>query len=546
MTTWAFWGELLLRSALLLAAIEGVRQLSKPLPAKYRHLIVLAGFGLLATLPVLNFVLPPLHLPGFFSAGLHARVTVITSLQTASAVPMRSRNPGVVDWPLLLWLSGVAAMLLPLVTGQLVIIRAMRRARSLNDRAWLKLLRELADKSGIRRTPRLFIMPGGVMPLTFGLRRPAILLPAECLQWTEMCRRIVLVHELAHIRRRDGLWQLFSNIIAAAWWFQPLVWLARRRLRQESEHACDAQVLAAGVRASEYATQLVDIARTSRLSLLSRTAICMAREDGLEPRLVRILGPQPQARPLMRALISAALVVAIAATAPAISLTENHSHTEGPHMKRTLLSGLLASATLSAATITGSLFDTTGVPIPDAKLVLHSADTSADLNGTSGADGKFSFTDLAAGQYILSVEKPGFVELLREFTVKQDATVERGLVMQIKESNGGEEASGSVQPFAPDRIRVKGEVAQANLIHKVQPVYPAAAKAAHVQGTVMLQAVILKDGTIGEITVASSPSPDLSESSIEAVRQWRYRPVLLNGQPVDVVTYVKVNYTLSQ
>ena len=546
MTTWAFWGELLLRSALLLAAIEGVRQLSKPLPAKYRHLIVLAGFGLLATLPVLNFVLPPLHLPGFFSAGSHARVTVITSLQTASAVLMRSRNSGVVDWPLLLWLSGVAAMLLPLVTGQLVIIRAMRRARSLNDRAWLKLLRELADKSGIRRTPRLFIMPGGVMPLTFGLRRPAILLPAECLQWTEMCRRIVLVHELAHIRRRDGLWQLFSNIIAAAWWFQPLVWLARRRLRQESEHACDAQVLAAGVRASEYATQLVDIARTSRLSLLSRTAICMAREDGLEPRLVRILGPQPQARPLMRALISAALVVAIAATAPAISLTENHSHTEGPHMKRTLLSGLLASATLSAATITGSLFDTTGVPIPDAKLVLHSADTSADLNGTSGADGKFSFTDLAAGQYILSVEKPGFVELLREFTVKQDATVERGLVMQIKESNGGEEASGSVQPFAPDRIRVKGEVAQANLIHKVQPVYPAAAKAAHVQGTVMLQAVILKDGTIGEITVASSPSPDLSESSIEAVRQWRYRPVLLNGQPVDVVTYVKVNYTLSQ
>lgn len=546
MTTWAFWGELLLRSALLLAAIEGVRQLSKPLPAKYRHLIVLAGFGLLATLPVLNFVLPPLHLPGFFSAGSHARVTVITSLQTASAVLMRSRNSGVVDWPLLLWLSGVAAMLLPLVTGQLVIIRAMRRARSLNDPAWLKLLRELADKSGIRRTPRLFIMPGGVMPLTFGLRRPAILLPAECLQWTEMCRRIVLVHELAHIRRRDGLWQLFSNIIAAAWWFQPLVWLARRRLRQESEHACDAQVLAAGVRASEYATQLVDIARTSRLSLLSRTAICMAREDGLEPRLVRILGPQPQARPLMRALISAALVVAIAATAPAISLTENHSHTEGPHMKRTLLSGLLASATLSAATITGSLFDTTGVPIPDAKLVLHSADTSADLNGTSGADGKFSFTDLAAGQYILSVEKPRFVELLREFTVKQDATVERGLVMQIKESNGGEEASGSVQPFAPDRIRVKGEVAQANLIHKVQPVYPAAAKAAHVQGTVMLQAVILKDGTIGEITVASSPSPDLSESSIEAVRQWRYRPVLLNGQPVDVVTYVKVNYTLSQ
>jgi protein TonB len=93
---------------------------------------------------------------------------------------------------------------------------------------------------------------------------------------------------------------------------------------------------------------------------------------------------------------------------------------------------------------------------------------------------------------------------------------------------------------------VKGDVAEVNLIRKVQPVYPAAAKAAHVQGTVLLQMIILKDGTPGEITVTSSPSNDLSQASIDAVRQWRYRPILLNGQPVQVVTQVIVNYTLSQ
>jgi TonB family protein len=218
-------------------------------------------------------------------------------------------------------------------------------------------------------------------------------------------------------------------------------------------------------------------------------------------------------------------------------------------MKRTLLTGLLASATLSAATISGSLFDTTGVAIPDAKLVLHSADTSADLDTTSGPDGKFSFGDLSAGQYILRVEKPGFNDLLREFTVKQDSNIERGLVMQVKgveEKPQADSSSHMAQPFAPDRIRVKGDVAEANLIRKVQPVYPAAAKAAHVQGTVLLQMIILKDGTPGEITVTSSPSNDLSQASIDAVRQWRYRPILLNGQPVQVVTQVIVNYTLSQ
>jgi TonB family protein len=418
----------------------------------------------------------------------------------------------------------------------------------LSDPHWQKLLRELADELAMRRTPRLLMMPDAVMPLAFGLFRPTILLPAGCLHWTEMRKRIVLVHELTHIRRRDGISQLFANVVAALWWFQPLAWLARKRLRQESEHACDAQVLAIGVRASDYATQLVDIARTSRLTLLSRAAICMARKDELEPRLVRILAPQ-RAGSFLRAFVSATLVIAIAATAPAITLRRNHSNIGGSHMKRTLLTGLLATATLSAATISGSLFDTTGVAIPDAKLVLHSADTSADLDTTSGPDGKFSFGDLSAGQYILRVEKPGFNDLLREFTVKQDSNIERGLVMQVKgveEKPQADSSSHMAQPFAPDRIRVKGDVAEANLIRKVQPVYPAAAKAAHVQGTVLLQMIILKDGTPGEITVTSSPSNDLSQASIDAVRQWRYRPILLNGQPVQVVTQVIVNYTLSQ
>jgi len=219
-------------------------------------------------------------------------------------------------------------------------------------------------------------------------------------------------------------------------------------------------------------------------------------------------------------------------------------------MKRALVSSLLASATLSAATISGSLFDPTGVAIPDAKIVLHSAETSADLDATSGSDGKFSFSDLGAGQYILRVEKPGFADLLREFTVKQDSDIERGLQMQIGERQeqkavNGNAPSRMAQPFAPDRIRVRGEVAQANLIRKVQPVYPAAAKAARVQGTVLLQVVILKDGTMGEITVAESPSSDLSQASLEAVRQWRYRPTLLNGQPIEVLTYVIINFTLS-
>jgi TonB family protein len=545
---WTSWGELFIRSALLLTAVEGIRQLSRSLAPKYRHAIVLAGFGLLAALPVLSDLLPPINVAALFRGASHASVTVTTGIELARQATTGHRNWPVPNLPVLFWISGTMLALVSPIAGRLLLIRAMRSAKPLRDGAWLVLAEEIAQGLGMR-APRLMILPGSVTPLACWLLRPVIVLPEECLQWTDLRKRIVLIHEFAHVRRIDVASQLFATVVCAAWWFQPLAWIARRRLRQESEHACDAQVLTAGIRPSDYATQLVEIARGSRFGRLSWAALCMARKDELEPRLVRILAQRPEAGSTFRRILPAVLIAAVAAIAPAVTLHKNQ-FPRGGSMTKTFLSSLLTSATLSAATISGSLFDPTGVALPDAKLVLHSTETSADLDRTSGPDGKFSFGDLAAGQYILRVEKPGFTDLLREFTVKADSTVERGLVMQItgrEEPQAKQEDSARLaQPFAPERIRVKGEVAEANLIRKVQPVYPAAAKAAHVQGTVLLQTVILKDGTPGEITVTSSPSSDLSQSSLEAVRQWRYRPILLNGQPVEVLTYVIVNYTLSQ
>ncbi len=96
---------------------------------------------------------------------------------------------------------------------------------------------------------------------------------------------------------------------------------------------------------------------------------------------------------------------------------------------------------------------------------------------------------------------------------------------------------------APSRIRVGGNVAQANLIHQVTPTYPAIAKTAHISGTVTLHAIIGKDGTVQDLKYVSGP-PLLMQSAMEAVRQWRYRPTLLNGDAVDVDTTISVVFTL--
>lgn len=97
---------------------------------------------------------------------------------------------------------------------------------------------------------------------------------------------------------------------------------------------------------------------------------------------------------------------------------------------------------------------------------------------------------------------------------------------------------------APKRIRVGGQVQTAKLINKVQPIYPPLAKQARIQGTVRLQAIIAKDGAIVELQVLSG-HPLLVQAALDAVRQWRYHPTLLNGEPVEVVTTIDVVFTLS-
>jgi len=98
---------------------------------------------------------------------------------------------------------------------------------------------------------------------------------------------------------------------------------------------------------------------------------------------------------------------------------------------------------------------------------------------------------------------------------------------------------------APKRIRVGGQVQQAKLLNQPKPVYPPLAKQARIQGTVRLEAVISKDGTIEQLRVVSG-HPLLVQSALEAVRQWKYQPTYLNTEPVEVATTIDVNFTLSQ
>jgi TonB family protein len=113
-------------------------------------------------------------------------------------------------------------------------------------------------------------------------------------------------------------------------------------------------------------------------------------------------------------------------------------------------------------------------------------------------------------------------------------------------SSAPADQSGQAAPVAhPARIRVGGSVQQANLIHMVQPVYPPDATLAHISGTVTIHIVVGRDGTVQTLDVVSGPDV-LKQAAVDAVKQWRYRPTLLNGEPVEVDTKVQVVFDLSR
>ncbi|MCU1292973.1 MAG: TonB family protein [Bryobacterales bacterium] len=538
---WPFWSELFLRSAVLLAAAETLRRLSR-LPAALRHTLLLWSLILLALLPVLSVLFPEVHIPLWTVQTRREQVT----LREVSSTVIPTSHGHATSWPLVIWLTGVLLGFAPVLVGATSAWKVARRALPLAGSA----IQNALEGIPLSLSPDVEVLVSDELslPLTCGLWRRRILLPATAKDWTPSRLYAVLLHEIAHVRRRDVAAQVAAHLVAAMWWFQPLVWMVRRSLRAESELACDAEALRSGFRPSHYAAELLGVAKgIGSNHMLSSSAISMARPSDLEHRLRAILKPAvgSLSRSKTYALALTLGTVAIAASAITLGPKETSGELGGSTMKRTIMSGLLTSVGLSAATLTGIIHDPSGVPIADAKVLVYNPDSHAKQETVTGSDGKFSFDGTGAGQYILRVEKPGFTSILRGFDLKAESKMDRNLTMT---TDGGQSVADEVKSTddsSQRSIRIGGQVAQANLSKKVQPVYPAAAKAAGTQGVVEIETTISKDGVPVELRVVSSPNRDLSEASLEAVRQWRYRPTLLNGEPVEVVTDVIVNYTLA-
>jgi len=328
---WSFLISVGFKSSVALgAAALGAWSLRRQ-SAAARHLVWTAGLVVLLILPLFSASLPALHvsmLPPLTSYGLTVQSAPFphsepSNVQSGSqSGPDSPATPSVraPDWRIflaLVWVIGTALSFGQMLMAWVTLIRIRRKAKPLVLANFSVLARSL----GITGRIDLLETERGSMPMTFGMLRPQIFLPADTLQWGEECRRLVILHEVAHVRRLDCVAHVVARLALCFYWWNPLAWIAWREFLNERERAADDLVLSMGARPSEYANHLLEIAnRMYSPAALEWAGVAMARRSQLEGRLLAILESGRNRNAMRPTTAISALVMAIAVAVPLAAL----------------------------------------------------------------------------------------------------------------------------------------------------------------------------------------------------------------------------------
>jgi TonB family protein len=382
-------------------------------------------------------------------------------------------DPGWIGWILT---AGGAVRLLWLALGFLRLRSFRRAARTILLEP--SLIEEVQLRTGVQATIRF--SDSVDTPVTFGIHRPAVILPSRFVELDEGSRMAVLCHELLHIRRRDWLFIIAEEIVRSLFWFHPAIWWLLGRIRLSREQAVDYEVVRLTGNLQPYLESLLEFARAQG---------------------------RPRAVPAPLFLKERHLVQRIALLIKEVSMSRS----------RVLISlagiSILLMVTVRLA---AGWFPLTGEPV-----IVREQTPPLMPSATAHNDG-------AAKIGAVSPAPRNSVVAAKARKVMVAENVAPGLP--------AEPPVTAQEPAAPfrDPIRVGGNVQESKLIYKVDPVYPELAKRARVTGRVILLVTANEEGTVSDVKVQSG-HPLLDEAAITAVRQWRYSPTLLNGVPVPVI-----------
>lgn len=294
--------NLLFSQSLILAAGLGVLAAARNVSAVTRRWVLTGLFTMVLAMPWVSNLLPRLNLnllPSLSLGGGEIEIIeqpatsifTLTEHQPDAILSLSARPKGVALF-FILWTLGTMALLMRWIGALLRRQRLARRGRVLLDPLWLARARSVSDGLNFRRPVTFLLSDEEIIPHTWGLYRPVVALPSSALEWNESILRMVLSHELAHVKAGDVWVMGVAQITAVLFWPNPLLWMALRWLVAAREQACDNAVLASGVKASDYASYLLDLCRQLAIRpIRPLPAMSMVGRGSIEHRLMAVLDP---------------------------------------------------------------------------------------------------------------------------------------------------------------------------------------------------------------------------------------------------------------
>ena len=344
-----FAASLFLKGSVILAIAWAVSMMIRRRPAALRHLLWSLALGSVLALPIISPLVPAFELDAtLFSRGVENNAmygspgpaaahdvsppstTTARPSAEVEAVPARvvgAEEPGsrsdargssqILPILLIAWLWGTGALIVMFFV-HLARIRAITSSGTVLEMAG-PIAAGLARSIGLARPPRVLVsrVPS---PMVWGLIRPVVLLPYAAAEWSADRMRAVLMHEFVHVRRWDYAAHVLGELACAVYWPNPFVWLARRRLQAEQEHACDDAVLQSGTPSHEYAEHLLGVSRALQGTVMLAAGMRMARRSGLKERIRMILDPRVERSSVTAASYALILVAIIVPALLAASL----------------------------------------------------------------------------------------------------------------------------------------------------------------------------------------------------------------------------------
>lgn len=499
---------LALKGTVILAAAFCAAATLRRRSAALRHFLWTAALAAILILPVATLAPQP--------APIAAPAIFVTAVTDAAPAAVRT-SP--IPWLAILYGIGAALAASRFVAGAW---RTSRMARRGTQSA-------IGDDFGVHAV----LSNETAMPLAWGIFRRIVLLPADTEAWPADRLRSVLLHEAAHHRRADLPAQAIGQAACCLYWFHPLAWLALARQRDERERACDDAVLRQGIRAHDYASHLLEVARAIAASRQCWSdAPAMAEASSLETRVRGVLDGEARRGPLTRAAAAGVVAALVALVAP---LTVVSLRAQAPN------------------SISGVVEDPSGARVPKARVTAKNLEGKNIEATVADMAGEYHFTNLPPGRYEIDVVSPGFKRATLSTTLVSGAAARADAHLDLGEASETVSVVGRRTPApapqstaAPRRIPVGGNVQPMRLIKQTRPVYPPELQQAGVDGTVVVRAVVSKTGVVLNPQVVSSTDPRLNQAALDAVMQWQFQPTLLNGQPVETATTISVRFDLEQ